>query len=271
MTPAPSPGLDPHPGPQPGPGLSASSRLSLRGLQVPGRLGPCDLEIRAGEFVGLIGPNGAGKTTLLRAAQGMIAAGGSSSLTAVPVAARPRLAAYLAQERELVWPVTALDLVALGWRAHPDHRGEGLDEARALLEHLGLAGFASRQITGLSGGEKARILLARALAQGAPLLIADEPCAALDPAQAIRTARLLAGEARAGHAVLATLHDLPLAASHCTRIIVLHQGRIRADGPPAEVLVPDLLAGVFGIEMEYRPGAKGAAWAVTGLKENEDA
>ena len=248
-----------------------STLLSLRGLAVPPRLEPADLEIRPGEFVGLIGPNGAGKTTLLRAAQGMIAARGHSSLAVLPVGARPRAAAYLAQDRELVWPVTALDLVALGWRAHPDHRGEGLEEAAALLERLDLTAFASRQIPGLSGGEKARVLLARALAQGAPLLIADEPCAALDPAQAIRTARLLAAEAQAGRAVLATLHDLPLAARYCTRLIVLHQGRIHADGPPEIILTPELLAQVFGIAMQAQPHPGGLRWTVTGLREDENA
>lgn len=248
-----------------------SALLTLRGLAVPGRLEPTDLAIRPGEFVGLIGPNGAGKTTLLRAAQGLIPATGASSLTALPVTARPRHAAYLAQERELVWPVAVGDLVALGWRAHPDHRGEGLAEARAWLARLGLQGFARRQVPGLSGGEKARVLMARALAQGAPLLIADEPCAALDPAQAIRTARLMRAEAGAGRAVLATLHDLPLAARHCTRIVVIHRGRILADGPPAEVLREGLMAQVFGITFERRPGPGGDHWLITELTENEDA
>ncbi|VDC31254.1 Hemin import ATP-binding protein HmuV [Pseudogemmobacter humi] len=171
----------------------------------------------------------------------------------------------------MVWPVAVEDLVALGWRAHPDHHGEGLAEARAWLARLGLQDFARRQVPGLSGGEKARVLMARALAQGAPLLIADEPCAALDPAQAIRTARLLRAEAGAGRAVLATLHDLPLAARHCTRIVMMHHGRILADGPPADVLREDLMAQVFGIALDRRPGPGGDHWLITELTENEDA
>lgn len=93
--------------------------LTLRDMAVPCRLRPTSLSLSAGEFVGLIGPNGAGKTTLLREALGMLPAAGTSSIARVPVRARPRRVAYFAQEREVVWPITVEDIVALGWRANP--------------------------------------------------------------------------------------------------------------------------------------------------------
>lgn len=239
--------------------------LTLRDVAVPPRLSPANLSIAAGEFVGLIGPNGAGKTTLLRAALGMLPASGESSVARLPVGARPRHVAYLAQDREVVWPITVEDIVALGWRAHPDHRGDGLAEARTLLDRLDLAAFARRQVPELSGGERARVLLARALAQGAPLLVADEPCAALDPAQSIRTARLLRARADAGDAVLATMHDLPLAARHCTRLIVLDRGAVRADGAPDAVLTQALCREVFGVAVLRQ----GTNWTISELEETE--
>lgn len=240
--------------------------LTLRGMAVGTRLKPTSLSIAASEFVGLIGPNGAGKTTLMRAALGMLPATGESSLSRLPVTARPRHVAYLSQDREIVWPITVEHIVALGWRANPDHRGEGLAETRALLDQLGLSAFSSRQVPDLSGGERARVLLARALAQGAPLLVADEPCAALDPAQSIRTARLLRARAEAGRSVLATMHDLPLAARHCTRIVVLDRGVIRADGPPEAALTPALCRDVFGVGLSRH----GTGWTVDELEEEQE-
>lgn len=236
--------------------------LEIKGLAVAGRLHPSALQIKAGEFVGLIGPNGAGKTTLLRAALGLIKAQGFSSITAHPIPVRPRHAAYLAQDRELVWPIPVEELIAMGWRAHPDHRGNGKAEVQPLMDALGLAAFAARQVPQLSGGEKARVLLARALAQGAPLLVADEPCAALDPAQALRTAALLRAEADAGRAVLASLHDLPLAARYCTRLVVMQAGRICASDPPQVVIAGPILPQTFGISLRRFETATGPAWAV---------
>ncbi|MFC3314375.1 ABC transporter ATP-binding protein [Falsigemmobacter intermedius] len=223
--------------------------LSIENISVAGRLFDATLQIFPGEFVGLIGPNGAGKTTLLRAAIGMIPAGGTSSLLAHKIAARPRHVAYLAQEREVVWPISVREVVALGRRAHPDCGGDDQARADAILQALDLSEFANRQIPDLSGGERARVLLARALAQGAPLLLADEPCAALDPIHSIRTAKLLRDEALAGRAALATLHDLPLAARWCTRLVVIERGVIVADGTPDQVLAPELCRRVFGISL----------------------
>lgn len=202
------------------------------------------LTVGAGEFVGLLGPNGAGKTTLLRAALGLLPHGGRSSLSALPLAQRARAAAFLPQSREIAWPVSVASVVALG-RAAPGGGAEAAVE-RA-LDRMGLAAFRDRPATELSGGEQARVLIARVLAQDTPLLLADEPVAGLDPAAQLRTMQVFAGLAAEGRGIVASIHDLGLAALHCTRLVLLHDGRIAADGPARAVLTDDTLARVFGV------------------------
>ncbi|SIS70236.1 ABC transporter ATP-binding protein [Phaeovulum vinaykumarii] len=201
-------------------------------------------DLRAGECLGLIGPNGAGKSTLMRAAMGLLPTAGHSDLARLPVGARARHAAFLPQGREIAWPVAVAHLVELGARA----AGRGPDRAAAALARLDLAALAARPATALSGGEQARVLLARALAQDAPYLLADEPIAGLDPAQQIRTMRLLSDLATEGRGVMVSIHDIGLAARHCDRLLVIAAGRIVAEGPPRAVLTADLLARVFRIE-----------------------
>jgi len=115
----------------------------------------------------------------------------------------------------------------------------------------------TRIATQVSGGEQARVLIARALAQSAPLILADEPIAGLDPAAQIATMQVFARHARAGGAVVASLHDLGLAARHCSRVLVLDRGRLVADGAPLDVLTPDLLAGTFHIRAHVSTGPEG--------------
>ena len=203
------------------------------------------LSVGQGEFVGLLGPNGAGKTTLLRAALGLLPHGGRSSLSALPLAGRARQAAFLPQSREIAWPVSVETVVALG-RAPHGAAGNDAAVTRA-LDRMDLAAFRHRPATDLSGGEQARVLIARALAQETPLLLADEPVAGLDPAAQLRTMQVFASLAAEGRAVIASIHDLGLAALHCTRLVLLHEGRIAADGPARDVLTDDLLSHVFGV------------------------
>ena len=227
-------------------------RLELQNLTV--RRGPqavvdnASLSAGPGEFIGLIGPNGAGKTTLMRAALGLIAASGTSSLAQLPPARRALAAAWLPQLREAAWPITAEALIRLGRIPHarPDAPLVAAAMARMDVTHL-----RHRPVTQLSGGEQARVLIARALAQDTPILMADEPIAGLDPAHQIGAMDSFRALADEGRLVIASLHDLGLAARHCTRLVLMDQGRIVADGPPKAVLTPEFLAQVFGIEGHF--------------------
>lgn len=207
------------------------------------------LTVQPGEFLGLLGPNGAGKTTLLRAALGFLPHQGRSSLAQLTPAARARAVAFLPQRHEIAWPVSVENIVALGRAPHLTGRPSAADAAAVTraLDRLGLSDYRARIATALSGGEQARVLIARCLAQDTPLLLADEPIAGLDPAQQIRSMQVFHSLAAEGRSVLASLHDLGLAARHCTRLVVIDAGRIAADGPPGAVLTADLMAQVFGV------------------------
>lgn len=234
--------------------------LDLRGLRV--RLGGAEvlrgasLAVRPGEFVGLIGPNGAGKSTLMRAALGLVPAVGDIRLGGQPLAGlsppeRAARAAYLPQGREIAWPVSVEVLVGLG-RPPAPARGTAEREAdrqavAAAMARMDVSHLARRPAVDLSGGEQARVLIARALAQEAPMLVADEPAAGLDPAHQIDLMATLAGLARGGSGVLASLHDLGLAARWCDRLVLLAGGRVVAEGPPAAVLTPERLAEVYAV------------------------
>jgi len=210
------------------------------------------LEVGPGEVVGVLGANGAGKTTLLRAglglqalAAGSAALGGEDPRRLAPEALAAR-AGYLPQERRVGWNLAAWRLASLGAvRAPP---GRAREIALEALDRVGLAGLADRGVLDMSGGERARVLLARLLATGAPLLLADEPTAGLDPDAQLMVLDILRGHAAAGGAVLLTLHDLGLAARFCDRVLVLHRGRAAAAGPPRQALSPEVLAAAFGLD-----------------------
>ena len=239
------------------------SLLHLENLTV--RRGPCpvvdavSLTVAPGDCVGLIGPNGAGKTTLLRAALGIERFTGHSSLAALPAAARARAASFLPQARQIAWPVDVETLVGLGRLPHAGARPGPADAAAvdAALARMGLEAFRHRIATRLSGGEQARVLIARALAQDTPLLLADEPIAGLDPAHQLGSMEVFAGLAAEGRGVVVALHDLGLAARFCTRLVLMHMGRVVADGPPAEVLSVENLAQVFRIRAWRTDGPAG--------------
>jgi iron complex transport system ATP-binding protein len=224
--------------------------VAIRGRRV---LRDVTLEMTGG-LVGVLGPNGAGKSTLVRALLGLVPATGRVAIDGDAGRSRAEIArriAYLPQGQQLHWPVSVERLVALGRLPHLAPFSRLADADRHAIERAmaaaDVAELAQRPATELSGGERARALLARALAVEAPALIADEPLASLDPAHQLAGMALLRAQADAGVLVVAVLHDLALAARHCDRVIVLDGGAIVADGAPYEALGPELLAATFGI------------------------
>ena len=231
--------------------------LDRGGRRVLDRVG---LQVPRGRAVALCGPNGAGKSTALAVLAGTLRPdSGRVTLDDQPLprpTALARRRAVLPQRAVLGFPLAARDVVALGrlpWGAHPN------DDARAeaALERVGATHLGDRPWTELSGGERQRVRMARVLCQldgpAATHLLLDEPTAALDPAVAAVVLREARAEAEAGRGVLAVLHDLSLAASWADRLVLMQDGRVVADGPPAEVLTADRLAAVYGVRARILP------------------
>lgn len=241
------------------------SLLSLQG--VTARFGQrrvlddVEFRIEPGEVVALCGPNGAGKSSLIRAALGLIAidAGqvglGGEDVRTLSARARAERAAYLPQERRIAWNMAAVEIAALG--APFLAGGEALARATAALDEVGVGVLAQRGVAEMSGGERARVLVARALVADAPLLLADEPIAGLDPdAQRLVLERLRA-RAQGGAGVVVSLHDLSLAAAFADRVVVMDAGRAVADGAPLDALSPDVLRRVFALDGRWIEGPNG--------------
>lgn len=229
-------------------GVTRAGRPVLRDVSVG---------IASSELVGIVGPNGAGKSTLLKAALGLLPATGTvtlvgKTLDALTPAARARAVAYVPQEREVAWDLSVRDVVMLGRLPHraPFAASSAQDEGAvaAAMDDADVSAFADRPVTALSGGERARVLIARALAQAAPLLLADEPTSGLDPAQQLAIMALFRRFCRSGNAVVVSIHDLQLAARWCDRLVLLHDGAIVADGKPAIVLTREAIRRVYGCD-----------------------
>jgi len=239
--------------------LSVSQlNVTRRGRRI---LHDVSFDIKGGEVVGLIGPNGAGKTTLMRTALGLIPGKGRSTFAEMPAKARAKAVAWLPQARELAWPVDVETIVTLGRLPHlttgQRPRAQDLAAIEQALSDMSLTEMRHRAVTRLSGGEQARVLIARTLAQQTPLVVADEPIAGLDPAHQIATMKIFQTLATKGKSVLVSLHDLGLAARHCTRLILLADGKIRADGPVETVLSAENMNRYFGITAYFAQGAQG--------------
>jgi len=221
-----------------------------------------DFTLRPRELVGLLGQNGAGKTTLIRGLMGLLPAAGGDVLldgrlfAEVPPEQRATMLSYLPQGRQVHWPLDVFHLVALGRLPHQTPF-DGLStndvkQVNQALAYTDVSHLSDRPVTELSGGELARVLLARALASEPRVLLADEPVAGLDPAHQIDVMRLLADLAHKGASVLVVLHDLTLAARYCDRVLVINDGALAGDGPPDEVLTPEVLEDCFGIKVFMR-------------------
>ena len=214
------------------------------------------LALEPGDFVGLIGPNGAGKTTLMRAALGILEHTGSSSLSVMSQSDRAKQAAWLPQVREIAWGLTVRDLVGLGRLPFGPLQKNDMHVEAAIIK-MELSAFSDRIATQLSGGEQARVLIARALAQDTSILMADEPTASLDPANQISTLKTFSELAKAGKGIIASIHDLGLAARYCTKLALLDRGKLVAFGPADAVLTPINLRTVFSIEAHYKNTKQG--------------
>lgn len=207
-----------------------------------------------GEITAICGPNGAGKSTLLSALANLVdVSWGRVSLSGKCVAdmhplTRARNIGYLPQAPEVAWDVSVRNLVALG---RLPHRDAGEAEIRQALSMCDLDDFADRAVSTLSGGEKARALLARVLAGQPQWILADEPLAALDVAHQLAMLRVLRSEAEAGSGVILVLHDLSLAMNHADRVLVLDRGRLAADGLAGDALSGGIIRDVWGVDAHW--------------------
>ncbi|MGP4093314.1 ABC transporter ATP-binding protein [Nonomuraea sp. KM90] len=245
--------------------------ISARGLSV--RLGErevltgVDLEARRGEWVAVIGPNGAGKSTLLKAVMGLVAHRGEVVLGSRPAGAlkpreRARLVAYAPQTPALPPDMTVFDYALLGRTPYIPYLGRESRHDRAVsesvLDRLDLTALAARRVGELSGGERQRVVLARALAQEAPVLLLDEPTTALDLGHQQQVLELVDRLRRAdGLTVVTTLHDLTVAGLYADALLLLAEGRAAAAGEPAQVLTEELVGRHFDAHVKIEPGPDG--------------
>lgn len=220
------------------------------------------LVLEPGQLIALVGPNGAGKSTLLRALAGLVPYRGDvtwqgTTLTRLGGTTRARTVAYLPQDPPVHWPLAARELVALGRLPHRAYgAAENAADAAAVtaaMRETDTLEFAARSVSRLSVGERARVLLARALAVEAPVLLADEPIAMLDPyhqLDVLGTLRAYAVNPGSGskRLVVVVLHDLGLAARFCDRVLLMNSGAIVGDGPPDEALAPEAIRAHYRVE-----------------------
>jgi iron complex transport system ATP-binding protein len=258
--------------------MTVSALLTARGVSVSlsGRivLKDISLALAPGHLVALVGPNGAGKTTLLRALAGLVPSEGAievggDALSSLSLRDRARRFAYLPQGHVVHWPLPARDIVALGRYPHgaTDPARLTAKDSEAVLRAMqatDVVEFAARRVTELSGGERSRVALARVLAVEAPVILADEPTASLDPRHQIDVMKNLRQAADGSALVIVVTHDLGLAARFADTVLVLSEGRLVSQGAPAEALSERVMAEVFRISAyraEFQREAVIVPWA----------
>ena len=217
--------------------------LEAHDVALDRRLLPTSIEVPSGQLVGLVGPNGGGKTSLLRALAGVEQASGSviiegEDLDSAPQARRRRLLSFLPASRDVTWPIAARDVIALGLE-QPDE--ERIAEMIALLE---LGAIAERPVDRLSTGERARVLIARALAARPRILLLDEPLSNLDPYWVLRFLEIFRAAAGSGQSLLVALHDLNLL-PHFDRALLIADGQIQMDEASANLMVSERFGEIF--------------------------
>ncbi len=235
--------------------------LEARSLSLSGRLADVSAILEPGRITAICGPNGAGKSSLLQCLAGLLVPDSGmilldgGELGALHPRRRAQALGYLPQEGEVAWDVAVRSLVALGRLPHRD-RGEG--EVAAAMAALDLEALADRPVSRVSGGERARVLLARVLAGCPRWILADEPLAALDLAHQLRLLAHLRRAAEGGAGVVLVLHDLSLAMNHADQVIVLDAGTKAADGTPEDALSAAVIERVWGVPARWlgEPGAR---------------
>ena len=258
--------------------MSAAPYFVVEGLSVAlGRrrvLSDVSCALNLGELVALVGPNGAGKTTLLRALAGLIPVSGSiraggDEVARLSVRERAQRFAYLPQGHAVHWPLPVHDVVALGRYPHgavdPSRLGRrDADAVKRAVRTTDLQSLVDRKVTELSGGERSRVALARVLAVEAPVILADEPIASLDPRYQIEVMEILRNASRAGALVVVVTHDLGLAARYADQVLVMRSGSLVCHAPPDAAFEAGVLAEVFRVTA-FRAGHDGqsvlAPWA----------
>ncbi len=232
------------------------------------------LALSAGHLIALVGPNGAGKTTLLRALAGLVPSSGTvhirgDVLTSLPLRERARRFAYLPQGHVVHWPLPARDIVALGRFPHgvtdpAQMSTKDIEAVSRAMQAADVIEFADRRVTELSGGERSRVALARVLAVEAPVILADEPIASLDPRHQIDVMKSLRAAADGGVLVIVVTHDLGLAARFADHVMVLSAGRLVSQGAPSDALSEAVMRDVFRISAfraEHQGEAVIVPWA----------
>lgn len=228
--------------------------LVTRNLTIAERLQGVTTTLQPGTITAICGPNGAGKSTLLSALAGLLDAEegevllDGAPLSSMPPRERAKAIGYLPQSGEVAWDVSVANLVALGRLPHGD---AGKFAVASAMAATSMSDLAARPVSTLSGGEKARALLARVLAGEPRWILADEPLAALDLAHQLGLLKVLRGQAHSGVGVVLVVHDLALAMNHADRVLVLDEGALRADDTAEAALLANCIETVWGVQSHW--------------------